>query len=158
MATETVEAPKALTKRQRKYVDARVKGAGQREAARQAGYSASTVTLASRAVERSPAVQSAFQKALAKAGATDAKLAQVIAGGLDAEKVTYTEAGEMRDPDWYNRHKFADLTVRLKGHMPKDDGGAKAAVQVQILHIGGDEPVITVEARPINNSDDNAQS
>jgi hypothetical protein len=116
------------------------------------------VRTADRAIEQKPAVQTAFQKALAKAGATDAKLAQVIAGGLDAEKVTYTEQGEMRDPDWYNRHKFADLTVRLKGHMPKEDSKVGAAVQVQIVHIGGEEPAITVEARPIEETGDSERS
>lgn len=78
-----------------------------------------------------PAVQQYLSDLLHAAGATDAKIAQRIAEGLDAvtQRESFDKTGRLlkgtERPDYTERREAARLALRLKGleEKPEDDGG-----------------------------------
>jgi hypothetical protein len=143
-----------LTIKERKLLQGIAKGLSVSAAARQAGYADSTSKVDVYKTLDKPRVQTAFLAILEKKGITDDKLGQVIADGLDANKVISANViapnGEgMADahsmtkdfvevPDHPTRHKFVDTVCKLKSHYPNEKIDVKHSVGAE-----GDEDFLS---------------
>ena len=93
-----------------------------------------------------PHIRKYLGSVLDKAGATDRKIASVIAAGLDAtdiqirmEKVvrkgeTTETPVEIPRPDWQARLRAVEIALRAKGFMDRDDGTSKIPTKVTIVN------------------------
>lgn len=118
----------ALTSKQRAAVAGLLRhGADTKLAAQAAGVSTYQIDK----TFKLPAVQQYLTEQLDRAGATDAKIAQRIAEGLDAvtQRESFDKTGRLlkgtERPDYTERREAARLALRLKGleEKPEDDGG-----------------------------------
>jgi hypothetical protein len=91
------------------------RGLSQAEAVRRAGYSESTARKKAYQIFRRPLVQSALTAALARQGATLAKIVQPVVDGLDA-KVRVTVPGYGRRRPKVYETELPDHEIRLKAH------------------------------------------
>jgi hypothetical protein len=91
------------------------RGLSQVEAVRQAGYSESTARKKAYQIFRRPLVQSALTVALARQGATLAKIVQPVVDGLGA-KVRVTVPGRGRKRPKVYETELPDHEIRLKAH------------------------------------------
>src|SRR5689334_2076639 len=98
----------ALTIRQQKYKLNRIKGMNKYNAARAAGYSESVALTADRRIERKPEVRKSLNDAFEQQGITDKKIAQLVAEGIEAEKLQSINFTIHRVPDYKARHSFIE--------------------------------------------------
>lgn len=131
-----------LSVRQQRVIHEKLKGKSDRAALVAAGYSESTASKFPGEVLNNPAVQSEFQRLLAKV-IPDALLIGKLRAGLMARRKTYANfegriTDERIDADYVTQHKFLDLACRIKNVIPRDSEPDKAPITVQIVHIAGD--------------------
>lgn len=93
-----------------------------------------------------PHIKKYLHGVLERAGATDDKIAQVIFEGLDASDLQIrterrTEKGKKIEevktflkPDWPSRLRAAELALRAKGFMERDDGRQATPTKVTIVN------------------------
>jgi len=113
--------PGQLNVRQKKFIKNRVAGMGIGESALRAGYA--TATEGSVLLHR-PQIQTALQKAMAKAGIDDDMKAQKLKEGLDAtypehlskDGHTLTPAA----PDFFTRGQYLDKVLKIGGDYAPD--------------------------------------
>jgi hypothetical protein len=133
-----------MTKKQTKYVTARLNGESQRGAARAAGYSENTVHIASRSIEQSVGVQEAFRRALRKAGLTDELLAKRLVSGLNARRTEFFQKdGQVTDKrtviDYGARRNYAELICKIGRILPADEPVLSSPVEIQIVYVNRDQ-------------------
>jgi len=90
-----------------------------------------------------PHIRKYLGEVLDKAGATDKKIAKVIAKGLDATdmQVRTEKLGQgiekvvqIERPDWANRLRAVEIALKAKGFMDKDDGKAERPTKITIIN------------------------
>jgi hypothetical protein len=86
-------------------------------------------------------VRSLFTQLLDEAGASDKKLAQRIAEGLDAEETIFAKhKGKITDREnvvaWSERRAYTELACKIKQVMPKDEESSPQPIQVNIRVLG----------------------
>lgn len=109
-----------------KYVQARVEGETPRAAAIEAGYNLGQAGMANQRIE--PKAARAIHEHLATKGASNERLAEVVADALGAEKRQRT--GEM-DPDHHTRLGAVRLAAELTGQI-KRDVGSQSSISVTL--------------------------
>ena len=93
-----------------------------------------------------PHIKRYIGSVLDKHGATDDKIAKTISEGLEATDVQIRmeksvdgdgnkveKAVTLDRPDWNARARFAELAIRTKGYMDKEDDGARAPTKVTVI-------------------------
>jgi hypothetical protein len=78
--------PRELSTRQKKFIQAKLEGKSNAQAARDAGYSESVANIAGKKILSHPAVQARLQHLMERAGLTDERLSRAIQGP-DLERV-----------------------------------------------------------------------
>lgn len=113
---------KALTEKEKKFVEGVAQGKTKTRAAIDAGYSKSTAWKKSYAILKRPLVVSALTEALERQGINLDKIVRPIADGLEATVRIMTDKGlvETSLPDHKIRGENADRAIRLLGGYPKD--------------------------------------
>ncbi len=63
-----------------------------------------------------------FKELIAKLGVSDEDLAEILSGGLRANKIITSPTEPDREyPDWATRHKYLETGLRMRGYVNKDD-------------------------------------
>ena len=115
-----------LNTKQRAYVEGRASGKNKKQAALDAGYSASTARVPGPAIEGCAAVRQEFRR-LIRSKITGEKIAQRLAEGLDAVDTKFFQfEGEVTDSRdvvaWSERREYAKLAAEFGGyHVQKQE-------------------------------------
>lgn len=143
------ELGKGLTQKQKLLVLGKLKGLNGVQAAKAAGYGGNNESLAGTAAEtvRNPRVVP-YMAALAEAcGLDDLSVLRRLRQGMDAMRVELDRNGNAVElgPDWQNRTKVLELTLKMKGAFPDPklqvtgaDGGAIVVRHTAQLQNGPD--------------------
>ena len=63
-----------------------------------------------------------FKELIKSVGVSDEDLAEILSGGLRANKIITSPTEPDREyPDWATRHKFLETGLRMRGYVNKDD-------------------------------------
>jgi hypothetical protein len=108
---------KAASHRAREYVKGVVAGKSKRQAATEAGYSATVASHPGRKLDKQPGVQQLFLDILQHAGVTNELLARRIRDGLDATVVLRETLHARREVliDFSERREMVELMLKTKG-------------------------------------------
>lgn len=105
--------------RARKYIQNKIAGMSDRQAALNAGYAIDTADAASIKIE-TPAVKKLLTDLMDERGLTDDKLLDVLQDGLtNSNKIYGSSDNFVEVPDHSTRHKYLETALKLKNKFPQ---------------------------------------
>lgn len=121
--------------RAKKYIQNKIAGMSDQQAALKAGYSPSTAIAASNNIE-SPRVKELMADILDRKGLTDDKLADSLKEGLEnANRIHGTDDNFVEVPDYPTRHRYLETALDLKGLKKSGETTIHIDAKTQILSL-----------------------
>jgi len=106
-----------VSTRARKYIQNKVAGMSDYQAAVNAGYSKNTAIAAADNIEN-PSVKLLMNELMDKKGLTDDHLIDVLSEGLhESSKIHGTDNNFVEIPDYMVRHKYLETALKIKGKL-----------------------------------------
>jgi len=98
----------SVNTRQQKFIQAKLEGKSNAQAAREAGYSESVARVAGRKILDNPRVQAKLQQLMERAGLTDERLSAAINSGPNRDRVA-----QIQQLEWHVRRIMQSLILDL---------------------------------------------